>query len=121
MIADFLIALLVTLAVHEAGHAAAATAFRLPWKPVLTRHGPGVMIGNDDIRLTRFQVAVTSAAGPLANLVLAYMAVKTGMAVLALLNIEFAYFNLIPFKRSDGHRIVYGQQLDQRSETALRS
>lgn len=111
MIATMLIVLALTLLIHEAGHAAVATLYGLPWRPVLTRHGPGVSIGNDDIRLTRLQVALTSAGGPLANLLLALIAVKVGQGFLAAANIEFAVVNLLPFKRSDGHRILYGQEV----------
>lgn len=110
MIVNLLIALGATLVVHELGHAAAAAALRLPWQPVLTRHGPGMKIGSDDFALTRREVTLTSAGGPVANILLAAAAIHFGLGLLALLNLEFAVLNLLPFPRSDGRRILYGQE-----------
>lgn len=102
-----ILAVIVTLAAHEAGHALAAQAWRLPWRPTLTWHGPGIRIGSDDIKLTRSQIATTCAAGPAANLLVAVVAVFVlHMPLVALLNIEFAVVNLLPFPRSDGRNIL---------------
>ena len=105
---EFVLALLLTVGVHERGHALVAQALGLPWKPVVTWHGPGVKIGSDAIKLTRWQIMATAAGGPLANLVLAAVAFALGMPLLALCCAEFALWNLLPFKRSDGRRILRG-------------
>lgn len=110
MIATLLLALLVTVIVHEFGHAVVAAMLRLPWAPVVTRHGLGMRIGSDDIALTHSEVALTSAGGPLANLMLYAAAFHFGLGLLALLNLLFAVMNLLPFPRSDGHRILFGQE-----------
>lgn len=102
--------LVFTLLIHELGHATAAAAFGLAWKPVITRHGPGMEIGSDHIRLSRAQVSFTAAAGPAANIVFALIAIRAGVPMLALLNVEFALFNLLPFRRSDGRRILKGRE-----------
>lgn len=109
IVAAILLAVCVALVVHECGHAVVASVLRLPWTPVLTRHGPGMRIGSDAITLTRRQVAMTCAGGPAANVLLAVLAIRFGFGLLALVNLEFAVANLIPFRRSDGHRILFGQ------------
>lgn len=104
------VCLVFTLLVHELAHAAAAAAFGLPWTPTLTRHGPGVRIGSDNVRLTRAQVSWTAAAGPAANIIFAFVAFRASVPMLVLVNAEFALFNLLPFRRSDGRRILRGQE-----------
>lgn len=99
-------AVLVALVVHEAGHAAAAQTLRLPWRPTLTWHGPGVTIGNAATRLAPWQLVVTSAAGPAANLLLAAIAYQAGMPLLVLTSLEFAVVNLLPLPHSDGARML---------------
>lgn len=110
MIVSLVVAMIGTVVVHEVGHAAAASLLRLPWRPTLTWHGPGIRIGSDALRLSRFQVAVTAAAGPVANLALAAIAIRSGLGLLALANIEFAVVNLLPLPRSDGRRLLFGQE-----------
>jgi len=104
----FLMALLVALLVHEAGHAGAALALHLPVRPTLTRHGPAMIIGSEAIRLTRLQIAITAAAGPAANFVFAAIAYAAGRGVFCAVSIEIGGFNLIPIANSDGHRIIHG-------------
>lgn len=105
------VAVVAALVVHEAGHFAAARALRLPARLVLTRHGPGVAIGSDDLRLEPRQIRLTAAAGPAANVALAALA-SGGLAPLpelALLSLVFAAANLIPLRRSDGHRLIFAR------------
>lgn len=97
---------LVTVTVHEFGHAAAAEALGLPWRPTLTWHGPGIVIGNDDIELRPWQIRVTCAAGPLANALVAVAAFELGAGLLFLMCAEMTVINLLPFPRSDGRRIL---------------
>lgn len=106
-----LLALPMSVVVHEIGHAVAATMLRLPWRLTLTRYGPGIRIGSDAIRLTRRQITVTAVAGPLANLALASVAYQAGLALLVLCSLEVAFVNLLPFPRSDGRRILRGQEI----------
>lgn len=110
MIAAFLIAVAVAVVAHECGHAAVAAMLRLPWKPVLTRHGPGMKIGSDAITLTRRQVALTCGGGPVANILLAALAIHFGFGLVAFFNLAVAALNLVPFRRSDGRRILFGQE-----------
>jgi Zn-dependent protease len=115
--------LAAVLLVHEAGHAAAATALRLPWRPVLTRRGPGVVIGRADLVLSRYQVVVTAAGGPAANLAAAFAisAAHLGLSFgfVAFLSILFALLNLLPFPHSDGARMLRpGRALARAREAA---
>ena len=105
-IALLLVLLPLALVIHESGHAMAALALRLPCRAVLTRYGPGVRIGSDSIRLERWQVVVTAAAGPAANIGLAALAYRFGLPLLVLANIEFAVVNLLPLPHSDGSRML---------------
>lgn len=68
LVLTMLASILAALVAHEAGHAAAAQALGLRWRPVVTKRGPGIRIGADHIRLTRTQIAITAAAGPTASL-----------------------------------------------------
>lgn len=99
-------ALALALVVHEAGHAFAAIALRLPWCPVLTWRGPGISIGSESLRLTRVQVVVTAAAGPLASLALATLAFRFGQPFLALVSLDLCVVNLLPMPHSDGTRML---------------
>ena len=103
--AAWILALAVTVLAHEAGHATVAQALGLPWKPTLTRHGPGVRIGSDRIVLTRPEIVATALGGPAANLLLVLVGYELGWPLLMLFGLDFALFNLLPFKRSDGSRI----------------
>lgn len=107
-----MLALVATVAiivlVHETGHALVARAFGLPVRPTVTWYGPGVLIGSDEIRLTRTQIGLTAAAGPAANLLLAAVAYASGVGLLVGMGVLFAILNLIPFPNSDGHRILHG-------------
>jgi hypothetical protein len=98
--------LVAVLCSHEAGHVAAAIVLRLPWKPVITRRGPGIRIGRADLDLSRFQVRLTAAGGPAANLVLAFVCIRLGLGIMALMSLEFAIVNLLPLPHSDGSRIL---------------
>jgi stage IV sporulation protein FB len=98
--------MLATVVVHEAGHAAAAALLRLPWRPVITWIGPGVAIGRDGLDLTRRQVVITAAAGPLANLALAAVAYGFGQPIVVMMGVLFAVTNLAPFPYSDGARML---------------
>jgi Zn-dependent protease len=95
----------VQLLAHEAGHAAVAAALRLPWRPVLTRHGPAIVVGRDDLALTRRQVVLTNAGGPLANLALCAVAYRLGLGLVVLEGLEIAALNLV-LPRSDGARML---------------
>lgn len=99
--------LLATVVVHEAGHAAVAALLRLPWRPTLTWHGPGIVIGRDDLELTRRQVALTAAGGPLANLALCVIAHTIGQPVVVGIGLLFAGMNLAPLPLSDGSRMLW--------------
>lgn len=99
-------AFLVTLVGHEAGHAAAAQTLGLPWRPTVSWRGPGVIIGNAAILLAPWQVVVTAAAGPAANLVLAAIAYRVGMSLFVLTSLEFAVVNLLPLPHSDAARML---------------
>lgn len=112
-----LASILAALAAHEAGHAIAAQAFRLPWKPVLTRHGPGISIGNDQLRLTRAQIAVTAAAGPAMSLMFAAAIWKLSPFA-ALASLELGVFNLL-LPRSDGALLFRALMLSDRPVTRL--
>lgn len=101
-----ILAVAATLVVHEAGHALAATALRLPWRPILTRHGPAVVIGRDDLRLTRRQVVLTAAGGPLANIAVCAAAYALGQGLVVLVGLEIVVLNLLPLPRSDGSKII---------------
>lgn len=100
------VGLLVAIISHEAGHATAAAALRLPWRPVLTRSGPGVQFGAASIRLRPWQVRVTAAAGPAANLLVAYAVAWAGIAQIVVACLLLALINLVPLPRSDGSRIL---------------
>jgi hypothetical protein len=103
-ISSFLLGMVGLVLVHEAGHAGAAQALGLPWRPTLSRRGPGVRIGSDSFRLTRRQVIATAAAGPLVSL--AFGVVIWGvLPLLALASFELALWNLV-LPHSDGARIV---------------
>jgi len=97
---------LATVGAHEAGHAAVSLALHLPTRLVLTRHGPGVRVGSDSVRLARWQVVVTAGAGPAANVALAAAAFRLGVPFLVLMNLECAVLNLLPFRSSDGSRML---------------
>lgn len=98
-----LLAPLAALAVvHELGHAAAAQLLGLPWRPVVSKRGPGIRVGRDDLRLTRAQRGITAAAGPGASLLLAACLWAIGQHLCALASIEIAVVNLVPFRHSDG-------------------
>lgn len=103
-----LIAVALTVGVHELGHAAAAIALGLPVRPVVTRHGPGMAVGSDAIRLTHAQISLTCAAGPAANLAAAAVCHELGIGLLVLTNVVFAIANLVPLPHSDGLRILRG-------------
>jgi hypothetical protein len=90
--------------VHEAGHAGAAQALRLPWRPTLSRRGPGVRIGSESFRLTRGQVIPTAAAGPLVSLAFG-IAIWQSHPLLALASFEMTLLNLV-LPHSDGATIV---------------
>jgi Zn-dependent protease len=94
------------LMAHEAGHAAAAHVLHLPWRIVWTWHGPGVKYGSSMIRLARWQVVVTAACGPLANIALAAITYQLGLGFFVLTNLEFIVLSFLPFLRSDGSRIL---------------
>lgn len=96
----------IALLVHEAGHAVVAIMLRLPWRPVLTRRGPGIAIGRAEIDLARWQVRTTATGGPLFNIVLALVCIQFGLAALASMNILFAIANLVPLPHSDGARML---------------
>jgi hypothetical protein len=96
--------LAVNLLVHEAGHALAAIALRIPWCVTLERLGPGIRVGWDDHPLTRRQVVLTAVGGPLANIALAAVAYLLGQPFAVLVSVEFAVGNLV-LPHSDGSRI----------------
>jgi len=103
-------ATIITVAVHELGHAAAASMLRLPWTPILSRRGGiALKIGADGSTLTRRELALVAAGGPAANLLLAAAAFQIGIGLLVLLNL-FALLNLLPFRRFDGGLILRGQR-----------
>jgi hypothetical protein len=79
---------------------------RLPWRPVLTRLGPGVRIGRDDVPLTRRQVVLTAAGGPLANVLLCAVAYELGQGFVVLVGLDFILFNILPLPHSDGLRML---------------
>lgn len=108
-----------TLLAHEAGHAATAAALRLPWRPVLSWHGPGIVIGRDDLLLAPWQLVATAAGGPFANLLLCAAAFRLGQPLLILINLEFAVINLLPFPRSDGARMLHPARTLARARAAL--
>jgi stage IV sporulation protein FB len=90
--------------VHEAGHAGAAQALGLPWRATFSRRGPGIRIGSDSLRLTRRQVIVTAAAGPLVSLACG-IAIWKLLPFLALSSFELALWNLV-LPQSDGAKIL---------------
>lgn len=106
MIVQLVAGLVAVLCIHEAGHAAAAILLRLPWAPVITRRGPGIRIGRADLDLTRWQVRITAVGGPIANIILTYVCARLGLAIIALMSLEFAVVNLLPLPHSDGSRIL---------------
>jgi Zn-dependent protease len=106
MIVQLVAGLVATVCIHEAGHVAAAILLRLPWRPTVTRHGPGVRIGRADLDLSRWQVRITAAGGPVANILLAAVCIELHLGLIALLSLVFAATNLIPLPRSDGSRIL---------------
>ena len=107
MIGQLIAALVATACLHEAGHLAIALALRLPCRPILTRYGPGARIGCANLDLTRWQVRLTAAGGPAANLALAFgVCYPLHLGLMALLNIAFAAINLLPIPRSDGTKIL---------------
>jgi hypothetical protein len=97
-------AITAALLIHELGHAVAAEALGLRWRPVLTWHGPGIRIGSDELRLTRHQVVTTALAGPLASLAFAVAAFHV-QPMLCLASLELGLFNLI-LPRSDGAAVL---------------
>jgi len=104
-----LAACLCSVLVHEAGHAVAAEALGLPWKPTFSRRGLGITVGRDDLKLRPWQIRASCAAGPAANLAVAAAGVYFHEPALFLLNALFALINLIPLPKSDGARILRGQ------------
>jgi hypothetical protein len=106
---DLILALIVavTLVVHEIGHVLAAVALRLHWRPILTWHGPAVVIGRDDLLLTRRQLVLTSAGGPLANIALCAVAYLLGQGLVVAVGLEILFWNLLPWPRSDGLKMLW--------------
>lgn len=101
----FLASALAALLAHELGHATAAQTLNLPWKLIVTRHGPGIRVGADTIRLTRQQIIVTAASGPAASLAFA-VAIWAASPLAAIISLELAFWNLI-LPRSDGALILH--------------
>lgn len=111
------LALLASVVVHEAGHALAAIALRLPCHAVASRTPRlrvGIVFG--DSSLTRRQEIVVALAGPAANVVFGAISYWLGVPELVLANIV-GVANLLPFPRSDGALILGWRSSVVRSAT----
>lgn len=88
--------MLLTVVLHEAGHALACLALGITIKRVvLNRYGLGIVRGN----AKSLDNALIAFAGPGINILAALLFHGTRFAVL---NLVFGIANLIPIARSDG-------------------
>lgn len=68
-------------------------------------------VGRKFAELTEWDVALISAAGIVANLILAVISASLGHQRFAFINLWFVFFNLLPFPAYDGGRIFFGEFL----------
>ncbi len=61
--------------------------------------------------MTDFHVGLIGAAGIIVNLFIALIAYVIGFEELALINLYYAFFNLIPISNLDGTRIFFGNMI----------
>jgi hypothetical protein len=87
--------------VHEAGHAITATALGYPVRPVITWHGPGIAWGSDAVTSPDRHRALVASGGLAATFALMVGAMITGAWLLAAINVDLLFWNLI-LPRSDG-------------------
>ena len=101
--AALVLALAATVAVHELGHYTAARGLGYPATLGLRTTG----WGSDAVTSPARHRRDVAAAGPIANLLYAAVAMQAGAYWLAFLSALFAAINLVPFKGSDGHHILH--------------
>ncbi len=87
--------------VHEAGHAITATVLGYPVRPVLTWHGPGIAWGSDAVTSPDGHRALVACGGLVATFSLMVGAFVAGWWVLAAINLDLLFWNLV-LPRSDG-------------------
>ena len=102
------------LLVHELGHAAIGSGFGYPVRGRLTWHGPAVIVGSDELVLSRPAAIASLLAGPAASLLLAGGTVLAVLVAhtphtstvqlleLAAVSLELGVVNLVAGRRSDG-------------------
>jgi len=99
----FLAAVVIGLAIHEAGHFFAARSLGYPAKIVLTRRGPGTQWGSDDVESSRRDRLLVTLAGPLASAAGGMVLLAAGYPLWPLV----AYVGLVqllPLPHADGLR-----------------
>lgn len=108
---DLLLAVLLCVVVHEAGHAVAA--YLLGWRVARVRlmwYGPALelRVANLTNRKIPSDVRWMAAAGPLANFLLALVAAPFSPP-LAFVSLVCGVGNLIPIRPADGWAILHGR------------
>lgn len=107
LMVQFILGLIAAHVVHEAGHVIAARIYGLPSRFIITWIGPAAVIGCPEIDLTRRQVRLTSVAGPVANVLFAFLVcVPLHLGLAAAVSLVIAAFNVLPIPRSDGTKII---------------
>lgn len=95
----------IALAVHEAGHAAAAETFGIDWKFVVTWRGPALRHGRDDENTPVEARIGIALAGPAASLVAAAAFWRIS-PWLSCASIDLGVLNLIPVSRTDARHAL---------------
>ncbi len=96
-----LLAVLIAIVAHEAGHAITATVLGYPVRPVLTWHGPGIRWGSDAVMSSDRHRALVASGGLAATFALMVGAMLTGAWLLAAVNVDLLVWNLM-LPNSDG-------------------
>lgn len=101
---NILLAILAAIAIHESAHALTAwtlgvriTRLGIDWRGVYIVREPG----------RPWQNATISLAGPLANLLTAYITLRVGSGCwLCFMSLGLGIYNLLPIPGSDGLRVA---------------
>jgi len=116
-VAGWTVVVLVSILVHELGHALAAKRYGV--SPIIKLHGFGGATFLPDARFSRFESIVVSASGPAASLALGFVmlgvsrTVKVDSWLLAevirdslFVNFFWTFINLLPIQPLDGGQIL---------------
>ncbi len=99
--AGLLLLLAAAVVAHEVGHAITAMVLGYPVRPVLTWHGPGIRWGTDTVTSPNKHRALVASGGLIATLALMIGAALAGAWLLAAVNAEILFWNLV-LPHSDG-------------------